>query len=139
LTAPDLEIEIAIRGRDATGPEGPVFYGPLAIFENAPVLADVTLPHGSWQMAAIPKAGWPAAPANQRLLQTAFWIAGILIVMPLIAVGTLLGQRRRAEASLVETMEELQNKTRAAEVSEATFAAGGDHRAPRYRRYPRRQ
>ena len=127
LTDPDLEIDIAIRGKDATGPEGAIFYGRPEIFDNAPVLADITLPYGSWQMAAVPKGGWPAIPSNQRLLQTAFWIAGILIVMPLIAVGTLLGQRRRAEDDLVRAMEDLQEKSRAAEVSEAKFAAAFEH------------
>ena len=127
LTDPGLNIEIAIRGKDATGPEGPIFFGRPEILETTPVLADVVLPYGTWQMAAIPKAGWPAVPANQRLLQTAFWIAGILIVMPLIAVGTLLGQRRNAEQNLVQTMEDLQDKTRAAEVSEAKFAAAFEH------------
>jgi len=127
LTDPELEVEIAIRGKDSTGPDGPIFYGRPEVFENSPVLADVILPYGTWQMAAIPRGGWPAIPSNQRLLQTAFWIAGILIVMPLIAVGTLLGQRRRAEESLVRAMEDLQEKTRAAEVSEAKFAAAFEH------------
>ncbi|MCD6073231.1 MAG: multi-sensor hybrid histidine kinase [Rhodospirillales bacterium] len=127
LADPELQIEIAIRGKDASGPDGAIFYGRPEVFENAPVLADVVLPYGSWQMAAIPRGGWPAIPSNQRLLQTAFWIAGILIVMPLIAVGTLLGQRRRAEDSLVRAMEDLQEKSRAAEVSEAKFAAAFEH------------
>ena len=127
LSDPDLQIEIAIRGKDATGQDGAIFYGRPEVFATAPVLADVVLPRGTWQMAAIPRGGWPAIPSNQRLLQTAFWIAGILIVMPLIAVGTLLGQRRRAEDSLVRTMEDLQEKSRAAEVSEAKFAAAFEH------------
>jgi len=127
LTDPNLEVEIAIRGKDATGPDGEIFYGRPEVFDNSPVLADVVLPYGSWQMAAIPRGGWPAIPSNQRLLQTAFWIAGILIVMPLIAVGTLLGQRRRAEEEVVRAMGDLQEKTRAAEVSEAKFAAAFEH------------
>ena len=127
LTDPKLGIEIAIRGKDAMGPDGELFFGRPEVFEATPVLADVVLPYGSWQMAAVPKNGWPTIPANQRLLQTAFWIAGILIVMPLIAVGTLLGQRRHAETSLVQAMGDLHEKTRAAEVSEAKFAAAFEH------------
>ena len=127
LTNPKLGIEIAIRGKDGLGPDGELFYGRPEVFETTPVLAEVVLPYGSWQMAAVPKNGWPTIPANQRLLQTAFWIAGILIVMPLIAVGTLLSQRRRAETSLVQAMEDLREKTRAAEVSEAKFAAAFEH------------
>ncbi len=127
LTNPKLGIEIAIRGKDGTGPDGELFYGRPEVFEAAPVLAEVVLPYGSWQMAAVQRTGWPTVPANQRLLQTAFWIAGILIVMPLIAVGTLLSQRRRAETSLVQAMEDLKEKTHAAEVSEAKFAAAFEH------------
>ena len=40
---------VAIRGRDGLGVRGPVFYGQDDVFENDPVLVDVSLPNGSWQ------------------------------------------------------------------------------------------
>jgi len=67
LLDPDLPIDVAIRGHDSSGAAGDVFFGRSGLFEIAPVLLDVSLPHGSWQIAAVPKGGWtresPAASA----------------------------------------------------------------------------
>lgn len=52
-------IDIAIRGKDAFGEQGDFFYGEKTVFfASDPVLLDVTLPSGSWTLAAIPKEGW---------------------------------------------------------------------------------
>ena len=48
-------IQVAIRGKDGRGADGELFYGSASLFEQQPVLADVNLPNGSWQMAAIPE------------------------------------------------------------------------------------
>ncbi|WP_162926498.1 hypothetical protein [Teredinibacter purpureus] len=55
LFSDDLTINIAIRGRDATGHNGELFYGDESIFKAKPVIANVSLPSGSWHMAAVPK------------------------------------------------------------------------------------
>ena len=56
----DIEdtIEIAIRGKDAMGAMGDTFFGRNEIFSLAPILVDVILPYGSWQLGAIPQGGW---------------------------------------------------------------------------------
>lgn len=64
LVSSTLGIDIAIAGRDGLGREGAVFFGDPAIFRQAPVEMSVSLPGGSWRIAAIPKGGWPATPAN---------------------------------------------------------------------------
>lgn len=61
LSDPALPIDIAIRGKDSTGPTGELFYGSVSIFQNNPVLSEIKLPNGSWQLAAIP---------NQKLVIT---------------------------------------------------------------------
>ena len=43
-----MPIEIAIRGRDASGPQGEGFFGKPEIFSNKPILREITLPYGSW-------------------------------------------------------------------------------------------
>jgi PAS domain S-box-containing protein len=58
----NLPLRVAIRGRDAKGSEGEVFFGPADLFTAGPVLTSVHLPQGSWQMAAEPQAGWPPPP-----------------------------------------------------------------------------
>ncbi len=54
-----IPLEYAIRGQDGLGSEGAVFFGDPALFDRNPVVQDVSLPNGSWQMAAIPLGGWP--------------------------------------------------------------------------------
>ena len=55
---PDLGIKIAIRGMDGLGEKGGFIDGDQRIFGDNPVLQDVHLPEGSWQLAAVPRAGW---------------------------------------------------------------------------------
>ncbi len=53
-----LALDIALRGRDGLGADGAVFHGEAALFDRNPVLLDVTLPGGTWQLAAEPRGGW---------------------------------------------------------------------------------
>lgn len=48
----------ALRGQDALGDRGQIFWGDPSVFSNAPVVMDVSLPAGSWQIAAMPVGGW---------------------------------------------------------------------------------
>ncbi|HER27554.1 MAG TPA: bifunctional diguanylate cyclase/phosphodiesterase, partial [Rhodospirillales bacterium] len=52
LTSSNQTIEIAIRGQDSSGSDGAVFFGRPALFDSDRALLDVSLPHGSWQLAA---------------------------------------------------------------------------------------
>ncbi|MEG4089950.1 PAS domain S-box protein [Microcoleus sp. Pol12B4] len=60
LNNSSAKLEYALRGKDGKGASGPVFFGDGLIFQHNPVLLEVTLPNGSWQLAAIPAGGWPA-------------------------------------------------------------------------------
>lgn len=59
LKDPSAKQQYALRGKDQKGVSGEVFFGDGAIFQQDPVLLKVTLPNGSWQLAAIPLGGWP--------------------------------------------------------------------------------
>ena len=52
------DVKYAIRGKDGLGADGEVFFGESQIFQQNPVLSSITLPNGSWQLAAIPQTGW---------------------------------------------------------------------------------
>lgn len=54
----DLNIQIAMRGKDGLGGDGEIIEGEPSVFANAPVLLPVKLPEGSWLLAALPKGGW---------------------------------------------------------------------------------
>ena len=47
LLAEDLPIDIALRGKDAKGADGEVFFGNAELFAADTVIMDIPLPHGS--------------------------------------------------------------------------------------------
>ena len=53
-------IRFALRGKDGLGAAGETFWGDGAIFTMDPVLMDIALPSGNWQIAALPANGWAA-------------------------------------------------------------------------------
>ncbi|MEH6824149.1 MAG: CHASE domain-containing protein [Motiliproteus sp.] len=53
---------IGLRGVDGKGERGSVFFGSSAVFDNYPVTARVSVPSGSWQLAAAPVDGWRVEP-----------------------------------------------------------------------------
>lgn len=94
------EFDIAIRGKDGLGKDGEVFFGAAEIFEQQPVLLDITLPVGSWQMAAIPKGGWSAANSDQLYFRLGLIVTGLLILLPLIVIAKFHQKRLASEARL---------------------------------------
>ncbi|HUW51571.1 MAG TPA: PAS domain S-box protein [Sulfuricella sp.] len=57
-----LALRFALRGKDSTGADGETFWGDPGLFEKDSVRLDITLPNGSWQIAAMPEKRW----ANQN-------------------------------------------------------------------------
>ena len=66
---------VALRGTDSKGKYGSVFYGPKNVFEDNPVLANIAMPNGSWQIGIIPQNGWPTSSPYSGLL----WFFGTVI------------------------------------------------------------
>jgi diguanylate cyclase (GGDEF)-like protein len=58
LKSAHSEVQFALRGKDGLGKKGGIFLGQQEIFKQQPVLLDLTVPGGRWQMAAIPAKGW---------------------------------------------------------------------------------
>ncbi|HYI70278.1 MAG TPA: PAS domain S-box protein, partial [Skermanella sp.] len=64
----DTMMEFAMRGRDGLGAAGEVFLGRPELFADNPVVTDIVLPNGTWQLGAIPRGGWPqGAPYTMTL------------------------------------------------------------------------
>jgi sensor domain CHASE-containing protein len=77
LDPPNAKLHYAIRGKDGLGAAGEVFFGNSRIFQQQPVTLEVTLPNGSWQLAAVPAQGWLSdAPISRAL-----WIGGGLLAV----------------------------------------------------------
>ncbi|PWV99915.1 periplasmic sensor diguanylate cyclase/phosphodiesterase [Hoeflea marina] len=95
LLADDLPIEIAISGRDATGAAGAVFFGRSRLLDSDPVVSEVTLPSGSWRLAAIPRGGWSDSSADVWVFRFYIVVAALLLIAPISIAGYLFDQRRK--------------------------------------------
>ena len=61
----DEVVEVALRGRDGLSAAGEVFLGGGRSSSSNPVLTEITLPNGTWQLGAVPRGGWPDPVALQ--------------------------------------------------------------------------
>jgi len=83
LPADSGVVRYALRGKDGRGAKGGVFFGKEDLFKSRPVLLDMALPNGSWQMAAVPAGGWlKTAPGSWK-----FRTFGVLVS---IVIGVLV-------------------------------------------------
>lgn len=65
----DDNILVALRGKDGQGAGGDLIDGSVKLFSQNPVLLDVHLPEGSWQLAAVPVGGWTQISPNLYLIR----------------------------------------------------------------------
>ncbi len=98
----DTQLTHALRGRDGLGAEGEVFFGDPAMFGDDPVLMDISIPNGTWQVAARPVAGWRASSPNRPSLL----LAGLaLALLAALAVRGLLSQANRLRDAVAASRE----------------------------------
>ncbi|MBD2043674.1 ATP-binding protein [Microcoleus sp. FACHB-672] len=123
LLDPSAKLHYTIRGKDGLGVGGEVFFGDEKIFKQNPVILPVTLPNGSWQLAAVPAQGWPSqAPISQWLhlgggvlALVAGGLVYILVRWPAKlqeAVERATGALKNSETALMAANTELQHLDR---------------------------
>lgn len=110
VTAATSQIEIALIGRDGLGKDGELFFGSGAIYDKNPVLMDIALPVGSWQIAAIPIGGWPTQSSTIWRLRFILFVAGALIIIPTFLACHLSAVRKGVIATLCKRETELKIK-----------------------------
>lgn len=105
-------IQIAIRGKDALGEHGEMVDGDPVVFASAPVLMEVEVPGGNWQMGAIPLGGWQ----NLSLYQSHYFQFGLAIALLLTALthlrashGRELEARHRALQNEMEQRKQIES------------------------------
>ena len=76
------DIEYVIRGKNGMGASGEVFFGDESALDTDPVTSVVSLPNGSWELAAAPVGGWPSASAASSWA----WIIGVISALLVGAV-----------------------------------------------------
>ena len=104
LVDEDLTISVALRGADASGPRGPVFFGDASVLDQDPVQMPISLPFGSWQISAIPRGGWHPSPPNLWTLRLWLLMGAGLIVIPSLMMGRLLDERARNVGRLQQAL-----------------------------------
>jgi PAS domain S-box-containing protein len=103
LSSASESMQLALRGLDGRGAGGAVFWGDKRVFRADPVLSDVVLPAGSWQLGAVPAKGWPgfhfyASSYFQAGGLGALASAGLVFGLVLASSGRRLATVQRTEA-----------------------------------------
>ncbi|WP_156711808.1 EAL domain-containing protein [Nitratireductor arenosus] len=88
-------LDVVISGKDGIRAAGLPFYGAETVLSQNPVVVDVNLPTGSWQVAAVPKGGWETVSPNPWPLRLLVFAAGALILVPTFSTGRLIEERQR--------------------------------------------
>lgn len=93
LAEAERSLDLALRGQDGLAVVGLPFYGPARVFAGDPVILEVPLPTGSWQLAGLPRGGWPPL----RLWHSPTFWGGALLA--LLLSGLIEHTRRSAAAA----------------------------------------
>lgn len=93
-------LNLSIRGRDGKGVRGDVFFGDPQVFKSQPVTQVIELPHGSWQMGAVPIAGWGRYSAFDNPLMRIYLLAVFAILALAAAIVFLLKANRKTGEAL---------------------------------------
>jgi PAS domain-containing protein len=96
----NIEIRLAIRDVSVSNNIQDPFFGDAEIFEKSPVIRQMHLPGGTWELAAIPAGGWEQEPDNNKWLMTVIFAAAAIIVIPIVLTFGLVGERQRTIATL---------------------------------------
>ncbi|MEQ8666788.1 MAG: ATP-binding protein [Rhodospirillales bacterium] len=122
------EFDVAIRGKDALGAEGAVFFGSESVFARSIATADVILPNGSWQIGASLPEGYTYAgfEFSQEYWYLTALIAALLAYAAYIVTdrpGRLKEAVDRATAELVEA----RDRAEAADKAKSEFVSVVSH------------
>ena len=114
-------LELALRGKDALGAEGAMIHGRSGVFLEEPVVMDVDVPGGKWQLAGIPSEGWP----QHNVMMSGYFLVGVFnSILFAGVVGMLVRRREQAHernAQLVSEIQERRQTERALTESEQRF------------------
>jgi PAS domain S-box-containing protein len=98
-------LRLALRGSEGLGAKGKIFWGDKRVFGDAPVLSNITLPYGAWQLGGVPEKGWPGFNA----FDSPYFQVGSLATLSLAAL--LFGLLLASSARRLEIVQRTQAET----------------------------
>ena len=90
------ELSIALRGKDGLGASGDMMFGLASVFQADPVLLEIQLPQGNWQIGATPKNGWTQLPSSIWLSRIASLAVSLLTISIVLLVVKYNRDRRQS-------------------------------------------
>ncbi|MBU1114285.1 MAG: CHASE domain-containing protein [Bacteroidetes bacterium] len=96
----DDNYRFALRGTDGTGENGPVFWGDAEIFKNNPVIVNILLPTGYWQLASVPVTGWKTFIDKTQFITIILYLSSILISILILLLSKAILKIRLHEKEL---------------------------------------
>jgi two-component system, sensor histidine kinase and response regulator len=105
----DLPIEVAIRGKDGLGAAGGMVLGNETLFSQTPVMLDVRLPYGNWQLAAIPRGGWGEPSSALTPIRALEGTLFLLTILASVAIARQIHLRTTVNRTLLASEEKLRN------------------------------
>ena len=97
-------MSFALRGPGGTGAKGPVFWGDPKVFDHHPMVQSVALPHGTWQLGAVPEGGWPKTPPDTFWERLAMVLVGLAVLGATWLILFLMRRHRRAREQLLSAI-----------------------------------
>ena len=115
LSKSNTQLQVSVRGRDGLGQYGGVFYGQASTFDDHPLLYDIELPSGNWQVAVTPISGWyEKAPHIIELRVAIFLIWLMMIIFTLIRAGN----DKKTNVSMSSLLTELEDSKQLSKVQQ---------------------
>ncbi len=96
------QLKFLLRGVDGLGDKGEIFFGSQEILKQQPVVVNVILSNGSWQLAAIPVGGWQPYSTYQIWV----WSIGVMLALfTALASYTLILTNSRLQAEILQRLQ----------------------------------
>lgn len=122
------DILLAIRGKDAKGSRGEEFYGADNFNWDKALTAEVTLPSGSWEIAAMPRGGWTAHYEERQRLILGLGFISLLLACLFYVILRMPQNMRRMIRSANAALERSETRFRdAIEAAPSGFVVFGQH------------
>ena len=115
----ELPVEIAIRGRDALGAEGGVFFGRAELFNEQPELTEIQLPVGSWQLAAVPTSSYLGTSDNLAAMRLGYGGASLILLVAFLAMARAVRAASKARHQAEQAQSQLNTSLRTLHEREA--------------------